>query len=191
MASRGKKRCCRKRNQGLALTAELRKEFSKLSNEHLERAQHAQELWDRVRKKRFQLTFLGKMMSIRLKGTANVGAEHIVKRNKKCMLLINPRSTWKVLWDVFINLLYLLSFFLVPSVIAFHFKDYELFSGIELIVDFFLLIDMVFYFFLRTKPNTKSYEQTTREVTMCYLRSYFIVDFLGIVPGFLTLESFW
>lgn len=94
------------------------------------------------------------------------------------------------MWDLVMNSIYIISFFLMPLVIAFRLEplDRKSFRDFELFIDLMMVIDICLTFV------TGYYEEVVlvvslKQIATHYLTSFFVPDFLSCIPSILVLES--
>ena len=112
----------------------------------------------------------------------------IVAWNKR-NCVISHTSNYIAAWDTFVNILYIISFLMIPLVIA---SDIDLLQHlfiIEIIFDVIMLADMIVTFFLTYNDDIRTIT-SLRLIAIKYVSSYFVFDFLSIVPGLATYESY-
>ena len=100
-------------------------------------------------------------------------------------LVINPRSTPKVLWDIWIGCLILLSVLSVPFFIGFDQSPQGGWFYANVVVDTFFVLDMVATF--RTAyytPFDAELIVSNRRIAEHYLKTWFVVDLVsaGMTP---------
>ena len=104
------------------------------------------------------------------------------ENKKNCM--IYPESKYKGYWDLFITLVLLISCFSTPYIIAFGDVDGNDVSVkiFENIIDALFFIDVIIIF--NTAFYTENFDMvdTRREIALNYMRGWFTVDILAIVP---------
>ena len=118
--------------------------------------------------------------------------EHKIEQNDSCFswkemnkLVILPNSNAKVTWDLFANLAICFSILVSSTMIAFHGEIYDHMWKQELIVDIILLFDMILYFFTAIEGGQiedTRYNTNLKQIMVNYLQTYFILDFVAVVP---------
>ena len=103
--------------------------------------------------------------------------------------VIKHDSSYLAVWDFFVNIPYVISFLLIPLVIAFNIDLLQHLFFIEIIFDIIMLIDMIVTFFVTYNDDIRRIT-SLRLIAIKYLSSYFVFDFLSIVPGLVTYESY-
>jgi len=58
-----------------------------------------------------------------------------------------PENNYKLIWDLIVNLIYVLNILLSSSIVSFNMYTYEHFFPLEYVIDCIVCIDMIFYFF--------------------------------------------
>jgi hypothetical protein len=103
---------------------------------------------------------------------------------------LDPGNKYKLMWDVMMNSIYVMSFFIMPLVIAFQLEPLTVqsFKDFELFVDFMMLID-IFLTFVTAFYDDIKLEQSLIVIGKTYLTSYFLIDFLACIPSILVWES--
>lgn len=108
---------------------------------------------------------------------------------KRDRFVLNPDSTVMILWDLIVNLVYLISFFLVPFVLL----DPKRFlvstvRWIELTFDIILFFDVIIDFFTAYRVDSEPVFDH-KQVIVNYLSTYFFFDLISTAPGLFTWES--
>jgi len=93
-------------------------------------------------------------------------------------------------WDLLLNLIYIISFFLIPLVIAFRLEHlaFKKYRDFELFMDFMILIDICFTFVTSYYDDGIQIKDFKR-IAIRYLTSFFVPDFLSCFPSIIVLES--
>ncbi len=65
---------------------------------------------------------------------------------------------------------------------AFYDNDDEMWQGIELFIDLVFFIDIVFSFFSAYYNKSEALVFLKREIAIAYLKTWFAVDFVSILP---------
>ena len=63
-------------------------------------------------------------------------------KHKKPAYIIDADSSYKLLWNMFTNIFYMVSFFMYPLIISFDFQEFERLRFFELFLDFIMLCDI-------------------------------------------------
>ena len=107
------------------------------------------------------------------------------EKKKSCLIL--PDSLFKQLWDVFIAILVLYSSVITPYKIAF--KDYTKEDISDIIIDVFLLIDIVLNFFCAYYDKEENLVKNHKLIVIKYLRGWFIIDLISVFPFWLIVDG--
>lgn len=83
----------------------------------------------------------------------------------------------------------IISFVLVPWVLGSKLQMFSDVRWLEFVIDIFFLIDMIFNCFTAYTSDIRMVTEL-KKITIHYLTTYFIIDFLASFPGFVTVESF-
>ena len=92
-------------------------------------------------------------------------------------------------WEALLSVIYFTTFFRIPLIIAFHFHHMgaKLNQDTEIAIDVFILLEMIMRFFLAPVKNSLETPDLLN-VARKYLRTMFIFDALGTLPGLFTAE---
>ena len=105
--------------------------------------QSARQNWMKLK---FRLLLLSKFSNYRQLSTpaVEVGSEDEKsdQRHKAAAYIIDSDSPYKLLWNMFTNTFYMLSFFMYPLILSFQFKSFEDLRFFELFLDFIMLCDI-------------------------------------------------
>jgi hypothetical protein len=112
-----------------------------------------------------------------------------VKNNKEDKWIIYPDGNFNIVWDSIVNTFNLISFILIPLVLASKLQMFNDVRWLEFVLDFVFIVDMFFNFFTAYTTDIKIVTNR-KKIALHYLTTFFIVDLIGSVPGFLTGESF-
>ena len=104
-------------------------------------------------------------------------------QDKRNLCLIKYNSNFKILWEFVMAASYLVSFFTIPINLATHFIKHDDYLELELVLDFILIGDILVNFVSETMEDIELITHL-RDSTFIYLKSFFIVDFLSLVPIF-------
>ena len=103
--------------------------------------------------------------------------------------VIIPNGNFNIVWDSIVNLFLLVSFILIPLVLASKLQMFDEVRWLEFTIDVILLGDVIFNFF--TAYHSDIYLVTdSKRIALNYLTTYFIFDMVSSFPGFITGESF-
>jgi len=111
-----------------------------------------------------------------------------IKKKANKSYFVHPENKYLIAWNFFMNFGYIISFFITPYTLAFNVDPLDDVQGIELFLDFMMLIDIVLTFFTATIIDVKL-ETDFRKIAWNYIRFYFIFDVLSCVPGLITWEN--
>jgi len=99
--------------------------------------------------------------------------------------LIDPNSDYMKYWDIMVVLCLIFTAIVTPFEIAFLKPAYDSLYVINRCVDFVFVKDMAMQFFLKVKKRTRQgtvWIRNRQKIAQAYLRSWFIVDLLCIIP---------
>lgn len=108
------------------------------------------------------------------------------KEKRSCVL--NPQSRLIMIWKVIINIVYIISFFLVPLVLINPHQIQSDVRWLDITMDLLLLIDIWLNFFIAFYVDTELVTNH-KEIVIRYLTSYFAVEFIAVVPGLFSGEG--
>ena len=96
--------------------------------------------------------------------------------------MIYPNYDWKRNWDALITLILLITCMITPYRLAFAGADPPFWLFVNIAVDLMFAIDIVLSFL--TAYYTDEYELVDNrcKIAKNYLTSWFIIDFLAIIP---------
>ena len=109
-----------------------------------------------------------------------------LKKYKYCIILPNDR--WKLIWDFIISILILATAIYTPYRLAYVDDDSAKWTIIELSVDVFFLFDIIFSFFSAYFDETDHLVDKRCTIIWNYLKFWFLIDFVSIVPISLILD---
>jgi len=97
--------------------------------------------------------------------------------------IILPESRFRLIWNVIVLLLLLYTACIVPYTTAF----YETTSGtiieyFEVLTDAMYIMDFLLNFFMAYEDRDKKIEVRLRFITINYIRTWFLLDFLACIP---------
>jgi len=103
---------------------------------------------------------------------------------------MDPGNKYKLMWDLVMNSIYILSFFLMPLVIAFRLEPLDLKKqrDLELFMDFMMVIDILLTFVTAYYEDVVL-KKNIKDISVHYLTSFFFFDFLSCFPSIFVLES--
>jgi len=113
----------------------------------------------------------------------------ITKGNKISKWVILEDGKFNVVWDSVSNLTYIMSFILIPLVIATSLNLHDDIRFLEFVIDIILAIDIVFNFFTTYHSDVKKVTDLEK-ISYHYLTNLFVFDFIAVVPGLVTIELF-
>jgi len=96
----------------------------------------------------------------------------------------------KLVWDLFITLVLFFSCIETPYRIAFVKEDGSLGLLIGYSVDLMFFIDIILTFNSAIEDNRKQFIDDRKVIAALYLKGWFLIDFLAIVPIDIILSSF-
>ena len=108
--------------------------------------------------------------------------------NKKWTLVLNPEWTPMIIWELIVNIVYVISFFLVPYILI---DPDELLPNVrwlELCIDFFIFGDMIMDFFTAYYSDSELITEH-KLIIINYLSTYFFFDLISWTPGLFTGEG--
>lgn len=105
---------------------------------------------------------------------------------KRCIIL--PDDSWKVRWDIFFLFIILFSSAITPILVAFALEGIG-WQLAESLTDFVFLLDIIFTFRAAFYNAREELIDTPREICCEYLRGWFLIDVLAILPIQLVFET--
>jgi hypothetical protein len=103
----------------------------------------------------------------------------------KCLIKIG--SPFKVFWEFVIAFTFVLTFWIIPLNIATVFAPYDELRGLEILIDIIICFDIIINFVSETVKDVVVQEYIS-EAAKIYLKQYFIIDILSILPNLVFLE---
>lgn len=109
--------------------------------------------------------------------------------------LIYPDSCWKAYFDLFIVVLLIFSCNLIPVLLAFQTStdafgdEVRGWTITNLVIDFMFLVDIVLLFFTVLVDEELNLIEDMGQIAKSYLLSWFVVDFVSIIPIELLIKS--
>ena len=94
-----------------------------------------------------------------------------------------------MIWNIFTNTFYLISFFTGPIMLAFEFETFDRQRYFELFLDFIMLCDIATEFFTSRMHKGKKITKL-KSIAKAYIKSNFIFDILACLPGLVTWERY-
>ena len=110
-------------------------------------------------------------------------------KRKKCM--IYPNDSCKLWWDVTISIILLISTFTTPLDFAFSeiSSEYPNFIIFNQALDCFFLLDILVTFNSAIQDEYFNIIDKRNTIAKSYLRSWFIIDFVSIIPFNLLISN--
>lgn len=103
------------------------------------------------------------------------------RHKKKCM--IYPEDKFKSFWDLLMTLILLAACVATPVEIAFASDtDVSYQNPLSLAIDIFFLVDIMLIFNTAFYDDEMELTTSRKEIANDYLRGWFILDFLAVVP---------
>jgi len=98
-----------------------------------------------------------------------------------------PDSTYKIVWDGVANAAFLVSLLVSSSILSFDMMTFTTFMSLEISIDCIVFFDMILCFFTAFEDKGNEGLETSlnlniRDIAKNYLREYFVLDFLAVVP---------
>lgn len=113
-----------------------------------------------------------------------LGSKQAVEKEKersKQGYTIHPLSNFRQFWDLFVMFVMLINLFVLPLDVAFNMQAIDSFLTVS---DVMCMFDIIFNF--RTGyilfPNSKYFELNGKLIAKHYLKTWFIIDLIGILP---------
>ncbi len=103
--------------------------------------------------------------------------------------IILPNDCWKLRWDLFISLLIVATAIYTPYRLAYIDVESVGWMTLEIVVDLFFLLDIIFTFFSAYYDSTDVLIDSRRRIACNYLRGWLWVDFISIFPVSLILDQ--
>ncbi|XP_071648937.1 potassium/sodium hyperpolarization-activated cyclic nucleotide-gated channel 1 [Temnothorax longispinosus] len=129
-----------------------------------------------------------------LKSTQAIDYE-ISRHLKSHPYMIHPFSSFRICWESVMTLFIVAALLATPVFLAFYFDEYEKWYIFNLAIDAVFMCDIVIWFFTGYyDSNTHLIVLDPRIVASKYLRGFFVVDMLSVLPlEFLIVlfESMW
>lgn len=109
---------------------------------------------------------------------------------KKWRCIIPERNTLKMCWDYFILLCVIFVSLVLPYRFAFDFKEHKVYHLIGYLIDFSFLIDISLTFISADFDEEEFRDiEDHKEIAVRYLKGWFIIDLISIVPFDLILHT--
>ncbi len=110
-----------------------------------------------------------------------------VRDYKYCIIL--PNDSWKLKWDFLISLLIMATAIYTPYRLAYEETTSTAWLVIELLVDSLFLVDIILSFFAAYFDDFDVLVDKRSKIICGYLKFWFIVDFVSILPISLILDN--
>ena len=94
--------------------------------------------------------------------------------------IIFPDNIYKTIWDLFIVILNLYTSIIIPYKVAFSEKNE--FTTFEMFISISFAIDMILSFFTAYTDNEENLVKQKRKIVMKYLKGWFIIDLISVIP---------
>ena len=125
----------------------------------------------------------GSMTSSRLRAECDQNEEHSFYARKQGVFVLSPLGSFMRKWDFLIIGALLWTAVVTPAEVAFSRPSLNALFVLNRIIDLFFITDLFINFFLAI-PEAKTghiiYDR--KYIAMAYLRSWFIIDFLSVIP---------
>ena len=118
-----------------------------------------------------------------------VGEERLRQMKQYDYFIILPDDPFRPYWDIIITFLLLFVCVSSPARIAFTDTDNLLWILIDSVVDLAFLADIVLNFFFAYHDEEFNLIDDRRTIARRYLRSWFIIDVLSVVPVSLIFKT--
>ena len=110
-----------------------------------------------------------------------------IKKYRYCIIL--PNDCWKMKWDLFISLLIIVSAVFTPYRMAYVDGNSLSWVVTELVMDGFFFIDLLLTFFSAYFDKLDVLVDSRRKIICNYLKFWFIIDFVSILPLSLIIDQ--
>ncbi|XP_053979382.1 potassium/sodium hyperpolarization-activated cyclic nucleotide-gated channel 1-like [Hylaeus volcanicus] len=123
-----------------------------------------------------------------LKSTSTVNYE-ISRHIKSYPYMIHPFSSFRIVWESLMAVFTFVGLLIIPVSITFHFENHDNWHIINDMMNIVFLCDIVMWFFTGYYDyRTKVIVLDPRIVALKYLKNYFLIDFMTVLPiGFIDL----
>ena len=105
------------------------------------------------------------------------------------VFIILPDDKFKHIWDIIITLLLLFSAIVTPFRIAFYDYDSIEWLVLDLIVDIFFAFDIICNFITAYFDSEENLIIDRKKIACTYLKTWFTIDFVSIIPISLIMNS--
>ncbi|CDW83278.1 voltagegated ion channel superfamily [Stylonychia lemnae] len=193
-----KKHKKQRENQKILLDA-----LRKMNDNYKKKQQRTEQLWRKVRALVNSGMFIAKIKhssNSRLKKSQTGISDRkqtIIERrmtllkmeNNRYMCLIKNNSMFKIVWEFIIALVFIITFWIIPLNIAALFKPYQELRVLEVLIDFVIIIDIIINFISEAETGDGDTIIYLSDSSKHYLKTYFIIDVLAVMPLILFWES--
>jgi len=102
------------------------------------------------------------------------------------MFMIDPNSSFKVIWDISLLLSIIYSAIFSPFFIAFNFdENFDLIFYLEALIDLLFIIDVVLNFLIPYYDHEENLVWNFSKIRNKYLQSWFLLDIISSYPSYL------
>ncbi|XP_076169153.1 potassium/sodium hyperpolarization-activated cyclic nucleotide-gated channel 4 [Ptiloglossa arizonensis] len=103
--------------------------------------------------------------------------------------MIHPFSSFRIVWESLMTIFTFVGLLVIPVSITFYFENYDNWYMINDTMNIVFLCDIVIWFFTGYYDyRTKVIVLNPRIVALKYLKNYFVIDFVSVIPiGFVNL----
>ena len=125
------------------------------------------------------------MLALSSFGVEKARIQRMTERDKQVAYLIYPESQFKFAWQIFVTIMIIITCVLTPLQLC----DFVQYVWINHIIDIIFLVDMIVIF--NSAILTEDYEtiEDRGEIACEYLKGWFWVDLISILPLDLILSS--
>lgn len=120
-----------------------------------------------------------------------LGIMNPTNKNLRKKFLFYPDDFIKIFWDIFISIVLLISCFITPFNLAFPDLEKEIkwYRIMSLSMDLLFLVDILINFNSAYQSETYQTTDDRKEIACKYLKGWFSIDFLAIIPFDIILGS--
>jgi hypothetical protein len=116
--------------------------------------------------------------------------ERMTFRKDKKSWLVYPEDRFKNAWDLFMTIILLIACIMTPLDIAFTIKTDSIFDNkLSFVIDILFAIDILIIFNTTYYTNEMEIVDNREAITMNYLKGWFIIDILSIIPFDILIKS--
>ena len=102
---------------------------------------------------------------------------------KRPAFIIMADNQLKIMWDVFVMCLLILTSFVIPYRLAFVDEETAEWIAVYYCIDFFFLIDLVICFFTSYKDDYRQVDVVShKKICINYLTGWFLIDLMSVFP---------